>query len=115
MPAKGKPGKAIEGEVLDELILSVKEDIDKIRSRGGEVVFLRFPSSGDLREKERMLHPREQFFDRLISETDTVGIHFEDYASLDGFTCPDWSHLTRADAVLYTRNLIPILQTALSR
>jgi hypothetical protein len=108
--AVGGGGESLAGEDLDRLITSVKGNVDKIRARGGDVVFVRFPSSGDIRPRELERHPREHYFDRMIDETATIGIHFEDYASLAGFSCPEWSHLSRVDAVTFTRNLIPIMK-----
>ena len=108
-------GPPFGGEGLDHLIASVKADVEKIQSRGGRVVFVRFPSSGDLRELERERWPRDAYFDRLIRETGAVGIHFEDHEELRGFNCPEWSHLTRVDAVTYTRNLVPRIKEQLSQ
>ena len=103
-------GPPFGGEGLDALMASVARDVGRIQTRGGEVVFIRFPSSGTLLEVERERWPREAYWDRLIRETGAIGIHFEDDASLMGFDCPEWSHLTRADAVTFTRNLIPLLK-----
>ena len=107
-------GPPFGGEGLDALLASVKRDVEKIRERGGEVVFIRFPSSGKLLEVEKERWPREAYWDRLLRETEAPGIHFEDHASLSGFECPEWSHLTRADAVTWTRNMIPFLRPMLS-
>jgi hypothetical protein len=101
------------GEGLDQLIASVVADVEKIRARGGRVVFVRFPSTGEFLATERELFPRAAYWDRLLAETGAPGIHFEDYEGLSGFNCPEWSHLTRADAVTFTRNLIPILRQQL--
>jgi len=98
------------GEGLDHLIASVSEDVKKIRDRGGRVLFVRLPSSGKLREIERELWPREAYWDRLLEETGAEGVHFEDYPQLNQFDCPEWSHLTRGDAVIFTRNLISVLK-----
>jgi hypothetical protein len=108
-------GPPFGGPGLDALFASVKADVDAIRARGGQVVFLRFPSSGGVLELEKARWPREQYWDRLLKETGAPGVHFEDHASLSGFECPEWSHLTRADAVTYTRNLIPILKREIVR
>jgi hypothetical protein len=42
------------------------------------------------------------------------GIHFEDHPQLAGFDCPEWSHLTSADAVQFTATLMPLLENALA-
>ena len=102
-----------EGEGLTALINSVKEDVAKIQSRGGKVLFLRCPSTEELRAIENRKQPREKYWDRLLVETGAPGIHFEDYPELSHFDCPEWSHLTRSDAVTFTRNLLPLIQEKL--
>jgi hypothetical protein len=37
-------------------------------------------------------------------------IYFEDYPGTAHLECPEWSHLTPSDAIIYTKNLIRILQ-----
>lgn len=106
-------GPPLAGPGLDALLASVRDDVDKIRSRGGQVVFLRFPSTETLLELERARWPRAAYWDRLLEETGAPGIHFADHPDLNSFTCPEWSHLTRVDAVTYTRNMIPHLQERL--
>ncbi|MEX0331965.1 MAG: hypothetical protein AB3N64_11130 [Puniceicoccaceae bacterium] len=108
-------GPPLGGPPLEAIFDSVRQDVEKIRSRGGEVVFLRLPSTGELRKVEKERWPRQVYWDRLLRETGAPGIHFEDYDGLKGFDCPEWSHLSRVDAVIYTRNLVPIMQAALSR
>jgi hypothetical protein len=104
----------MEGEPLDQIFTSVRADVERIHERRGQVVFVRFPSSGELRELELEKHPRIKYFDRLIRETGAIGIHFEDHEGLHGYNCPEWSHLTRADAVTFTRNLIPVIEAKLA-
>jgi hypothetical protein len=71
-------------------------------------VFIRFPSTDKFLDLERDYRPRELYWDRLLKETGAPGIHFEDHAELSGFDCPEWSHLTRSDAVLFTHGLAKI-------
>lgn len=101
------------GEGLTALFGSIKADVDKIRSRGGRVIFVRYPSTGTLRTIERDLWPRAAYWDRLLEVTGAPGIHFEDYPELSGFDCPEWSHLTRADAMAFTRHLAPLVRDQL--
>lgn len=95
------------------LIAEINRDIAKIRARGGDVAFVRFPSSGGFRELERRDFPRERYWDRLAREVDAVAIHFEDYPQLRDYPTPEWSHLSREDAVRFTRDLVPILMDSL--
>ena len=90
----------------------IRVAVETVRSRGGRVVFVRSPSSGDLRELERRYSPREAFWDRMLAVTGAPGIHFEDHQELASFDCPEWSHLTAADAVRYSQALTPLLVAA---
>lgn len=87
-----------------------KTAVDKIRSRGGKVVFLRLPSTGELRTLESQITPRPYVWDMILRVTGAPGIHFEDYPQLSGFDCPEWSHLNRKDATEFTRRLIPLFK-----
>ena len=96
---------------IDSMLNLVKTAVDKIRARGGEVIFVRTPSSGPYWMGENRGFPREKYFDRLLQFTQSKGIHFLDYAATKDLTCPEFSHLSMADASLYTKELVRILQT----
>ena len=100
----------ISGHPLDSMIQVVKSDIDKIKARGGKVVFVRTPSSGQFLEKEKQGFPREKYWDRLLAETDCKGIHFQDFPQIDHYVCPENSHLSPEDAIDFTTHLVKILQ-----
>ncbi|MCW3073290.1 MAG: hypothetical protein JWP69_359 [Flaviaesturariibacter sp.] len=95
---------------LETMFTSAKDAIDKIRSRGGQVLFVRTPSSGPMGEGEKMGFPRDRFWDKLLAVTKTEGVHFADYAETAHFICPEWSHLSPADAITYTKLLIRQLE-----
>jgi hypothetical protein len=97
------------------MIAELDRDIGRIRSRGGDVAFVRFPSSGRFLEAERHDIPRERYWDRLARELDVAAIHYEDYPALNGYETPDWSHLSRDDAERFTRVLVPILMDSVAR
>lgn len=93
-------GKRLQGTV---------EAVKRITARGGRVVFVRFPCSGPLKEHEDRITPRQVTWDLLLKATGAKGIHFEDHPELNGFDCPEWSHLKPEDATLFTRRLVPYL------
>ncbi len=97
------------GGKLDSIIASVKTSVDKIKARGGQVIFVRTPSSGGFLMGEKMGYPREKYWDKLLAETQCPGIHFADYPAIDHFECPEFSHLKQSDALLFTENFIKIL------
>ncbi len=76
--------------------------VDKIRARGGEVVFLRPPSNGALRALEIERVPRAKVWDGLLAAAGIQGVHFEDEAAMQGLDVPEFSHLSRACATVYT-------------
>ncbi len=100
----------IKGEALEAVFKEVKEGIDKIRARGGKVIFVRPPSSGDFLEAEKVAHPREEYWDAMLKYTDTPGIHYADYPATANFVCPEWSHLAPEDVIIYTHELVRILK-----
>jgi hypothetical protein len=102
MPAKGAK--------LDSIFTSVKNSVDKISARGGQVIFVRTPSSGKFRDIEKQLFPREQYWEKLLAATGRPGIHFEDYPETAGFQCPELSHLAPGDAIKWTTSLVGILE-----
>ena len=105
--AKGGKGKK---NPFDAILEKTKSYVDKIRARGGHVVFVRFPSTGELRELENKFTPRPEFWDRILKVTGAPGIHFEDHPELSGFDCPEWSHLSKKDATLFTQRLTALFK-----
>jgi hypothetical protein len=88
------------------IMQSVKTAVDQIRSRGGDVVFIRTPSSGPFREGEKHAFPREKLWDPLLVMTQSKGVYFTDYPATAQLICPEWSHLSPSDAIVYTKALI---------
>ena len=100
----------ITGDTLQKIFADIKTCVDKIKARGGQVIFIRPPSSGEMREAEKIAYPRELYWDKLLAYTNTAGIHFEDYPEMTNFICPEWSHLSPKDAIVFTKELVQILQ-----
>ncbi len=105
-----KTNLGITGDTLQNIFKDLKSSIDKIKSRGGQVIFIRPPSSGEMRDAEKLAYPRRIFWDDLIAFTNIPGIHFEDYPEIAHFICPEWSHLSPQDAIVFTKNVIKILE-----
>lgn len=98
---------------MSSLLADVAADVQTIRARGGEVVFVRPPSSGPFREAEARGFPRAQTWDRLLATTGAVGVHFEDHADLQGFELPEWSHIRADQTDRFTRALLRHLRDTL--
>jgi len=101
-------GKAVEARFLD-----TAKAVEKLRARGGKIVFVRFPFTGELKALEDRLNPRARDWERLLGDTKAPGIYFEDHPELARFTCPEWSHLSAGDSVEFSKRLVPRLRTAL--
>lgn len=46
----------------------------------------------------------------LMQETGAPGVHFEDYATMQGYDIPEWSHLATHEKPRMTRALYEIIQ-----
>lgn len=99
---------AVEARFAD-----TKSNVDKLRARGGKIVFVRFPVVAELKKLEDEQTPRAQTWDPLLQQTAAPGIYFEDFPELAGFNCPEWSHLSAGDSVEFTKRLVPHLRDAL--
>jgi hypothetical protein len=105
----GRARPPTDEAVIARVCADVRESVAAIRARGGEVVFIRPPSAGAYLERERKNIPRERGWDRLLREAGVFGIHFEDYASMQGLELPELSHLSRESAERYTRAYVEVL------
>jgi hypothetical protein len=115
------PPTYIRQEVFTQKMKKAKEDrfrdtisaVAKLRARGGKIVFVRFPLTGELKALEDRITPRSDIWNSLLKRTGTPGIYFEDYPELSSFNCPEWSHLSAGDSVEFTKRLVPHLRSAL--
>jgi hypothetical protein len=105
-----KRASPIKGDTLHAFLEQTKKAIDKIRARGGSVVFVRPPSDGPYIEMENRLYPRQKYWDYLLEYTNTSGIHYSDYSGTANLVCAEWSHLALNDARIYTAQLVKILE-----
>ena len=80
--------------------------VHRIKQRGGKMVFVRFPSTGDSYAMSERSFPKKDFWDPFAARTPAVAIHFNDISSLSGFECPDTSHLDFRDAPRFTNALL---------
>lgn len=106
----GKSMPPLPDAAITATLNRAKASTDKIKARGGQVLFVRTPVSGPMGVGENMGFPREKFWNPLLSVTECPGIHFTDYPAIAHFVCPEWSHLSPRDAVVFTRHFIDILE-----
>ncbi|MCU1248030.1 MAG: hypothetical protein JWQ49_1059 [Edaphobacter sp.] len=94
--------KPLDDKSIKAVLVRTKIAVDKIRARGGDVVFVRPSSAPDLRAVEDKHLPRAKGWDALLAYTYTNGIHIDDLPAAKNLTLPDSSHLTRACATVFT-------------
>lgn len=83
--------------------------VQAIQARGGQVIFMQFPTTGEHLRYDEWLFPKAQYWDAFAAKTSALCIHVQDVPQLAGFACPDWSHLDRADAPRFTQELAKVL------
>ena len=79
--------------------------IAQLRARGGEVIFLHMPISGEVEEIVDAAYPQADYCDAIAPTLGVPTVHYRDAEGLRGFVCPDGSHLDAADARVFTANL----------
>jgi hypothetical protein len=101
------------GQAIQQRFYDVAAAVQKLRSRGGKIVFVHLPHSGGLKALEDRETPRAAVWDRVIKDTAAPGIYYEDFPELESFNCPEWSHLSAGDSVEFSKRLVPHLRAAL--
>ena len=104
------PPPEVAQAAFEALLEQVASDVARIRERGGEVVFIRPPSSDWFREFEQQATPRERVWEPIVGTANAVGVHFEDYPELSDVRTPEWSHISAQDKARWTRALVGILR-----
>ncbi len=94
-------------------VRKVADMAERIRNRGGKVIFVRMPSSGKIWKMESSRYPRTEYWDRFVISVNAPAFHFADFPELSGFTCPDSSHLDFRDVPAFTLSLYNILKPVL--
>lgn len=86
--------------------------VDRINERGGKVVLLNMPQSGEYWKMAEDKYPID-FWNTMERNSDALAVHFQKYPSLSSFNCPDGSHLEYSDAVVFTKELARIMKEEL--
>ena len=110
VPVPGMETPEALQRVANEQIDRTAAAVAKLRARGVPVVFVRPPVDAGYRDFENRDFPRAKTWDPLLTKVEAPGIHFEDYAELQGLNLPEWSHLAAADADRFTEALVGILE-----
>jgi len=103
------PPFPIDDKSINGILVRTKTAVDKIRARGGDVVFVRPPSGPDMRAIEDKHIPKARAWDALLAYTHTNGIHTDDLPASQNLVLPEGSHLTRACATVFTDAYIRVV------
>ena len=98
----GFKGPNVPKPLADKVIARSAEAVRRIRSRGGDVIFIRPPSAPQLRANEQKRIPRKLGWDRLLIGASAKGIHADDLPQAQNLVIPEWSHLSRKCAAVFT-------------
>lgn len=100
-------GRPMNAEQMDVLVDHLDALAGRIRERGGRVLFVRMPSSGQLREVEQRDYPEAVCWNRIKARFGKDAIHFRELEKATGTTyvCPDDSHLDYRDAERFSAAL----------
>lgn len=101
------------GSQLEQVLAAARDACERIRGRGGRVIFVRMISSLELRAVEDELFPRAPYWDRLLTETNASGIYDTEVPGAATLTCPEGSHLDAEQARKFSAGLARALTVAL--
>lgn len=85
-------------------------DAKKFMQRGGNLILVRCPSSGWIKEGEDQHLSRADLWDPLVKATNAKAYYFEDYDQFKNLKCPEDSHLSASDARFFTTELVKIMK-----
>ena len=99
---RGFGGPNIPTALANKVIARTAEAVRRIRARGGDVIFIRPPSAPQLRVNEQRRIPRKLGWDRLLAGAGAKGIHADDLPQAQNLVLPEFSHLSRRCAAVFT-------------
>ena len=88
--------------IARNVIARSAEAVRRIRARGGDVIFVRPPSAPPLRAVEESRLPKKMGWDALLAGSHAKGIHADDLPMAQNLEIPEWSHLSRKCATVFT-------------
>ena len=104
--ARGYTGPPLPAEAIAMTQQATRDAVAAIRSRGGDVIFLRPPSRGPYRMNEARTAPRDLVWDRLLAVAGVQGLHADDDPVASHLFLPELSHLSRACSTVYTDSYV---------
>jgi hypothetical protein len=93
-------------EELGDELEEINRFVQRIQDRGGNVVFIRLPSTGKRLALEEKFHPKATYWTRFAGSSRAICIHFDELAVGSPLNCADDSHLDAAGAAMFTDALL---------
>ncbi len=87
-------------------VMEIAQWVKAIQDRGGRVVIIFFPTSGEHWEIDEKRYPRAQYWDKIHDLTGADTFHFQDIPGMRDFDLPDTSHLDQKDREAFTALLL---------
>ena len=88
--------------IANNVIARSAEAVRRIRARGGDVIFIRPPSAPELRVNREQATAEIDRVGRVAKAAQAKGIHADDLPRAQNLVIPEWSHLNRACATVFT-------------
>jgi hypothetical protein len=108
-------GKPVTAAIIAMTLNKTRIAVAKIRAHGGDVIFVRPPSAPELRKHEDGRLPRGRGWDALLAAAKVKGIHADDVPAMKGLVIPEYSHLSRGCAAVFTDAYVRQLAQLTSR
>lgn len=89
-----------------DAVYDMKVYVKKIQSRGGNVVFVRFPVSVEHFVLDQHFYPKSIYWDTFSKITSSETIHFGEIEGMKNLSIPDTSHIDCKDSQRFTEILI---------
>jgi hypothetical protein len=88
----------------------IEAAVKKIKARGGDVVFLRMPLTGALRDAYEVKYPSARYWAQFAMTTSAWTVHAQDVPALAALELPEFEHLDQKDQPAFTRALVELLR-----
>ena len=98
-------------DLSDTALAQVPNWVERIQSRGGQVMFVRMPVSGSVLQAEGRVVPNRKDLELQFAKWGLELIDFSTTAELAQFDCPDQSHLDADQAQQFSLLLARIVET----
>lgn len=79
--------------------------VAQITQRGGQVIFVRFPTDKGHWRLDEEYYPRHKYWELIANERLLTTLHFKDIKGVEKFNLPDSSHLDSKDSKQFTELL----------